>query len=92
VFGILNDVGKGKAPAISDFKKALQKADLASRPYGWRLEYFVVDLVLSCREGRIWDDPNDNALMRIFHRKSGPISAAVSITIEVPENVELTVD
>jgi hypothetical protein len=52
----------------------------------WRLEYFVADLVLSCKEGyRGGTNPmGDSKLFRVFSRRSGPISAAISITIDAP--------
>jgi hypothetical protein len=52
----------------------------------WRLEYFVADLVMGCREGyRGGTNPmEDPGLLRVFSRRSGPISAAISITIDAP--------
>jgi hypothetical protein len=52
----------------------------------WRFEHFVADLVLGCKEGyRGGTNPmQDPKLFRVFSRRSGPISAAISITIDSP--------
>jgi hypothetical protein len=50
----------------------------------WRLEHFVADLVIGCQEGyRGGINPmQDSKLFTVFSRRSGPISAAISITID----------
>jgi hypothetical protein len=50
----------------------------------WPLEYFVADLVLGCKEGHIAgvNPMEDEALFTVFNRRSGPISAAIAITID----------
>ncbi len=50
----------------------------------WRLEFFVVDLLIGCQEGyRGGINPmEDSKLFTVFSRRSGPISAAISITID----------
>jgi hypothetical protein len=52
----------------------------------WRLERFIADLVLGCKEGYLaGTNPfKDEGLFRVFNRRSGPISAAISITIDAP--------
>ena len=53
----------------------------------WPLEYFIADLVLSCKEGHIAgvNPMEDEALFTVFNRRSGPISAAIAVTIDAPE-------
>jgi hypothetical protein len=53
----------------------------------WRLETFVADLVLGCKEGYLAGKTpfEDEGLFRVFNRRSGPISAAISITLDAPE-------
>jgi hypothetical protein len=55
---------------------------------GWRLEKFVVDLFLQCKVGRITDLRNDTGLYNVFYRRSGPIAAALSVTIDAPAGFE----
>lgn len=51
---------------------------------GWRLEESVVHPLLECETGYIADGPNDNGLNYIFNRRSGPISAALAVTLDAP--------
>jgi len=48
------------------------------------LEHFVVDLVLECEAGYIASSPDDGGLNYIFNRRTGPISAALALTIDAP--------
>lgn len=52
----------------------------------WRLEHFIADLVIGCKEGYVGGTtPMEDAnLFRVFSRRSGPISAAISISIDSP--------
>lgn len=52
---------------------------------GWRLEYFIVDLVLSCKEGFIDDSPNFESILDILNRRASPIASAISITVDLQE-------
>jgi hypothetical protein len=73
---------KGDNPAYQQiFRKGRSEAIAP-----WPLEYFVADLVLKCREGyQAGVNPiEDDALFRVFNRRSGPISAAIAITIDAP--------
>jgi hypothetical protein len=51
---------------------------------GWRFEHFIVDLLLECETGYIANSPDDGGLNYIFNRRTGPISAALALTIEAP--------
>ena len=48
----------------------------------WRLDYFVADLVLSCKEGKVLTADDKEPIANLFSRRSGPISAAIAIAIE----------
>ena len=52
----------------------------------WPLQYFVADLVLGCKEGYLAgvNPMEDRALFQVFNRRSGPISAAIGITVDAP--------
>jgi len=58
-------------------------------PDFWSLEHFVADLVIGCKEGhRAGTNPlEDEGLFLVFNRRGGPISAAISITIDSPNGV-----
>jgi hypothetical protein len=51
---------------------------------GWRLEHFVADLVMTCRQGRSFTSINEDQISSLFFRRSGPIAAALAITVEGP--------
>jgi hypothetical protein len=81
---------KGTHPSYADVCAALPKHFRGtSRLGGWRIEDFVASELLSCREGYVVTQANDGSLIELFFNRSGPISAAVSVTIDAPEDVEL---
>lgn len=55
---------------------------------GWRLEHFVADLMLRCSEGHIASGETDHVLEQLFYNRSGPISAAIAITVEAPAGTD----
>lgn len=55
---------------------------------GWRLEHFVADELLSCREGHVAGTETDHVLEQLFYRRTGPISAAIAVTVEAAEGVD----
>jgi hypothetical protein len=75
-------IKKGDNPMFKNIFEPRQEASVPP----WPLEYFVTDLVLSCKEGHIAgvNPMEDEALFRVFNRRSGPISAAIAVTIDAP--------
>ncbi len=68
-----------KSPASKDL------AALSELPSsGWRLEDFICDELLGCREGDEFAPSGDDRIGNLFFRRSGPIAAAIAITIEAP--------
>lgn len=82
-------IGVGDNPS---FDQVFQ-SPVSSTSVPWPLEYFIADLVLSCKEGHIAgvDSMSDEVLYTVFNRRSGPISAAIAITIDAPAEVETEV-
>lgn|GEM_PF-773934 len=80
----LKKVVAGKAPSLAELalSLALSEDDKHSE-FGWRIEDFVANEVLSCREGKLFDGTDDANLQRLFYERSAPISSAISITIDV---------
>lgn len=72
----------GENPAFRDV--FADSSETTSAP--WPLEYFIADLVLGCKEGHVAgvNPMEDEALFTVFNRRSGPISAAIAITIDSP--------
>jgi len=59
---------------------------------GWSLEHFVADLLLQCKTGRVMDIRDDRSLYQVFYRRTAPIQAAISITIDAPAGFEWDVE
>lgn len=75
----------GQSPAYDELRRTLGGTFAAPENQGgWRLEHFVVDLLLDCQAGYLADSSNDGGLNYIFNRRSGPISAALAVTIDAP--------
>jgi hypothetical protein len=55
----------------------------AAHLHGWRLEQFVAGLVMRCKEGHVFTSMTQD-IESLFYRRSGPIAAAMSITVEGP--------
>jgi len=73
-------------PSYGDIKYMLPKPFMDDKHIGgWRLEYFVADLILGCKEGLIDDSPNFETLLALLRQKSSPIAGAISITIDLEE-------
>lgn len=50
---------------------------------GWRLEYFMSDLFINCKQGYIVKDDKDEIMYQLFNARSGPIAAALSVTFDI---------
>lgn len=83
----LSGLPVGKPPSFENLKKVLCKS--AFDPFaehGWRLETFIADEVLRCREGRLFDGSEDDALEALLYRRTAPITSAIVVTIDLPEH------
>lgn len=74
--------GQGARVANLTLPKPLEASDPEST-WGWRLERFVADKVLRCREGKPFDDKTDPNLQTLFYARSAPITAAIVMTVDV---------
>lgn len=84
VHGHLSELAVGQHPTFAGLNKPGDGNDNeAARSASWRLEDFVADEVLRCREGALFDGSADQNLEYLFYRSSAPIQAAIAITIEV---------
>ncbi len=71
---------KGYAPSFLDLSGLVSSAKDARN--GWRIENFISDLLMKCKEGYLFDGLADESIDSLFRRRSGPISAAISVTVE----------
>jgi hypothetical protein len=74
----------GHSPTYSEIISSLGTPFGPDHPAGWRLEHFVVALLLECETGYIAESREDSGLNYIFYRRTGPISAALAITLDAP--------
>jgi hypothetical protein len=89
---VINSVLVEMKLAAANLKKLAHPsfAEISGSPIDldcWTLHNFVADLLLGCKEGfRAGMDPmSSEGLNRVFNLRGGPISAAISITIDAPE-------
>jgi hypothetical protein len=89
VFSQLAAQPMGQSPSFDSLKAIHRGAP--EDPFGdsgWRLENFVADEVLRCREGRLFTDVEDADLEALFYGRSAPIAAAIVITIDIAKPEE----
>ncbi len=74
---------EGQSPSFKSLTQAqpLDTLDSASH-HGWRLERFVADEVLRCRQGKLYDSEMHPSLYGLLYERSAPITAAIAITID----------
>jgi hypothetical protein len=77
---VLTRLGKGQKPTLKD-----TEAICSGHSFGWPLEHFVADLLLGCVEGSQFKDISESRIQNLFYRRSGPIAAAIAISVEAPE-------
>lgn len=78
--GIVDGKLPGYSPTFKDVATAVSKK--ASDRHGWRLEHFMSGLVLKCKEGALFEGVENASIDSLFNRRSGPIAAALAVTIE----------
>jgi hypothetical protein len=83
VHKVLALLDKGTPPTVDDLTTSQLDPKDANSVHGWRIENFIADEVLRCREGRLFDSADDPTLESLLYRRSAPIQAAISITIDV---------
>jgi len=78
VIDLLKPKPENYAPSVKD----LDAINGQNSEFGWRLEEFVAEHLLSCKEGYRYTDIRDEEIFRLFNRRAGPIAAAVAFSIE----------
>lgn len=51
----------------------------------WTLESWAADMLLTCQVGEQFDDSRDDRVRYFLERRSGPIGAALAVSITLPE-------
>lgn len=84
VHRVLGSMAPHTQPSINDLTlpAAMDPSD-SSSVYGWRIEHFIADEVLRCRQGRLFDRTDQPDLYGLLYGRSAPIMAAIAITIDL---------
>ncbi|HVX13837.1 MAG TPA: hypothetical protein VHC22_21825 [Pirellulales bacterium] len=73
-----------RPPSFGEISTKLREPfDKANAQCGWRLEDYIVDELLACKDGLIDESAQYDHLMHIFSQKSQPIHAALVITFDM---------
>lgn len=77
---VLVSKAQGYSPSFAEIGKIVgEGTDVQS---GWRLEHFVSNLLLKCKQGNLFESLDQENIFSLFNRRSGPIAAAVAVTVE----------
>jgi hypothetical protein len=87
VDGSMDACAAGFHPSYRDIA-ALPPPFVDEHKAGWTLEHFVADELLRCREGHVATGETDHVLEQLLYNRSGPIAAAIAVTVEAPDGVD----
>ena len=76
----------GRTPRFIEMirqKSAANSADPFDK-HGWRLEAFVADEVMRCREGRLFERATDSDLYALLYERTAPIASLIQISVDLP--------
>lgn len=74
---LLANIPKGSAPTYEQVRQH------AGDQY-WRIEHWAADLLLTCQAGLEIHDTDEQFVLSVITRRSGPIGAAIALHIELP--------
>lgn len=77
VHTVLDTLKKGQSPSL----KSIRDGGTSSE---WRLEEWVADHLLVCKVGQRFDDSTKENIRVLLERRTGPIGAAIAISIALP--------
>jgi hypothetical protein len=75
-----------RTPRFIEMVRQTSEANLADKyhNHGWRLETFVADEVMRCREGRLFERVDDADLYALLYERTGPIASLIQISVDLP--------
>jgi len=76
----LSTQADGYSPSFNDISGASKLHSPGEA--GWRIESFISNLLLKCKEGTLFESLDQENIFNLFNRRSGPIAAAVAVTVE----------
>ena len=78
VHGRLVGMNKGASPTFHELNNN-------SAQSSWPLETWAADLLLKCKVGEQFSDDRDGRVRYFLERRSGPIGAALAVSVTLPE-------
>jgi hypothetical protein len=84
VHGALAKLPSGRTPSFSEVvaPRSVSPSDSLGF-HGWRIESFVADELLRCRQGRLFEDAQDTILSGLLYGRTAPIAAGILVTIDL---------
>jgi hypothetical protein len=82
---VLRSLPIGSTPQFGQIRLSAPAMAGSFGDHGWRLESFIADEVLRCREGRRFDQAEDSDLHALLYLRDYPISSLIHITVDLPE-------
>jgi hypothetical protein len=86
VHAALAQLPVGRTPRFIEMIRQASATNVA-HPYdkhGWRLETYVADEVMRCREGRLFERADDADLYTLLYERTAPIASLIQISIDLP--------
>jgi len=77
--------GTVSIPRYADVLSIAAPHEYAPFTAGWRLEDFVVSLLLGCHEGKVLNQSLDDVMELLFYRRTGPITAAFAVNLQIAD-------
>ena len=77
------DIDRALSPLTANTAPTFKQVQNAKPESDWRLEHWAADLLLSCQVGRQFDASDESLVSNLLVRRSGPIGAAIAISIEL---------
>lgn len=76
----------GRTPRFIEMVRQASVGNITNRydNHGWRLEAFVADELLRCRQGRLFERPDDIDLYSLLYERAAPIASLIQISIDLP--------
>jgi len=81
---VLSGLPIGRTP---QFREMVVDPPLSSDSFGnhgWRLEQFIADEVLRCRQGRLFNEDDDADLHALLYAREAPIASLIYIAFDLP--------
>src|SRR5205085_8461744 len=85
VHEILEKLPIGRTPQFCEMKSGVfPTGEDNFRHHGWRLENFIADEMMTCREGRVFEQHDDEDLYALLYERTAPIASLIQVSVDLP--------